>query len=162
MQTGDEMADVTWQDELAREMGEAERRASQRSADIAKAMAAREVKIAELWRLVDRVIEGANARVPEGGRRFHSEETDSPRSKAIFYGGRRLLLEVEALAYDRWRNEPAFYPSGLARVYVDPPARDATAFFCAVSAEGARWVVMPTRRQVGEATIAALLRALLS
>ncbi len=156
------MADVTWQDDLAREMGEAERRVSQRSTDIAKAMAAREVKIAELWRLVDRVIAAVNARAPEGGRRFYSEEATAPRSKAIFYGGRRLLLEVEALAYDRWRNEPAFYPGGLARVYVDPPARDATAFFCTISEDGARWVVMPARRPVGEETIAALLRALLS
>ena len=153
---------VTWEDDLAREMSVAERRASQRAADMARALAARDVKIAELWRLIDMVIERVNARVPPGSHCFHSEQTADPLSKAVFYGGRRLLFEVEALAYDTWRNEPAFCPGGLARVFVDPAARDLTALFCAISDEGTRWLVMPTCRPVTDETIGRLLRALLT
>src|SRR3954447_26742793 len=143
-------------------MSVAERRASQRAADIARALAARDVKIAELWRLIDMVIERVNARVPPGSHRFQSEQTEDPLSKAVFYGGRRVLFEVEALGYDTRANEPAFCPGGLARVFVDPPARDLTALFCAISDEGMRWLVMPTCRPVSDETIGLLLRALLT
>jgi len=153
---------VTWEDELAREMGEAERRVSQRAAGIARALAARDARITELWRTIDRVVASVNARVGPGGRHFHTEESTEPSSKAIFYGGRRLLFEVEALAYDTWRNEPAFYPGGLARIFVDPPARDLASLFCAISAEGAQWLVMPAGQPVTDKTIGQLLRVLLS
>lgn len=98
---------------------------------------------------------------PRGGRRLHSEESADPASKAIFYGGRRLLFEVEPLAYDTWRNEPAFSPGGLARVFVDPAARDLSSLFCALSDEGARWLILPGRRPLTDETIGQLLRALI-
>jgi len=152
----------SWEDSLAREMGQAEQRAAQRAAAVARAVAARDTGIAELWGLIDRVVDRVNRRVGPDGRRFHREEVVSPPSKAIYYGGRRLLFEVEALAYDAWHNEPVFCPGGLARIHVDPPARDLTALFYAVSSEGARWLVMPTRRRVTDETIGTLLRVLLS
>jgi len=153
---------VTWEDELAREMGQAERRASQRAEGIAKALAERDAQIAKLWRMIDRVVARVNARVAPGAHSFHTEESTEPSSKVIFYGGRRLLFEVEALAYDTWRNEPAFYPGGLARVFVDPRARDLASLFCAISADGAGWLVMPAGQPVTDEIIGQLLRILLS
>jgi len=155
---------MSWEEYLAREMGHAEDRAAQRADAIARTLAARETKIKDLWRLIDLVIARANSRVPDGRHRFQSEETDGPGpiTKTVYYGGRRLLFEVEALAYDAWRNEPAFYPGGLARVFVEPHARDLTSLFCAISDDGARWLIMPTRRPLGEETIVTLLRVLLS
>ncbi len=151
---------MAWEDELARRMGQTERRAGQRAEGIAKALATRDAQIAELWLLIDRVVDRVNARVGPDGRRLRTEESVAPASKAVFYGGRRLLFEVESLAYDTWRNEPAFYPGGLARVFVDPSARDLSALFCAVSDEGARWLVMPARQPVTDETIGQLLRVL--
>ena len=153
---------MAWEDELARQMSQAERQAAQRAEGITRALAARDAQIAELWRLIDRVVDRVNARVGPGGRRLQTEESSGPPSKAIFYGGRRLLFEVESLAYDTWRNEPAFYPGGLARVFVDPAARDLTSLFCAISDEGARWLIMPAGRVVTDETIGQLLRVLIS
>lgn len=151
-----------WEDDLARAMEGAERRAAQRAEAIARAAAAREAAITALWRRIDAVIERINARVPKGGRRFHSEESEGPRTKVVFFGGRRLLFEVEALAYDTWRNEPVFYSDGLARVFVDPPARDLNALFCAITEQGPRWVVQPDRAPVTDETLGALLRVLVT
>lgn len=152
---------MTWEDELARQMGQAEQRATRRAEGVARALAARDTQIAELWCAIDRVVERVNARVAPGGRRLHSEESADPASKAVFYGGRRLLFEVEPLAYDTWRNEPAFSPGGLARVFVDPAARDLSSLFCALSDEGARWLILPGRRPLTDETIGQLLRALI-
>ncbi len=153
---------MTWEDELAREMGHAERQASRRAEGIARALAARDTQIVELWGMIDRVVARVNARVTPGGRSFHAEESTNPPSKAVFYGGRRLLFEVEPLAYDTWRNEPAFYPGGLARVFVDPTARDLSSLFCAVSADGPHWLVMPASRPVTDELIGQLLRVLVN
>jgi hypothetical protein len=153
---------VTWEDELAREMGQAERQSSRRAEGIARALAARDAQIVDLWGTIDRVVARVNARVLPAGRRFHAEESADPPSKAVFYGGRRLLFEVEPLAYDTWRNEPAFYPGGLARVFVDPTARDLSSLFCAVSADGPRWLVMPASRPVTDELIGRLLRVLVN
>ncbi len=152
---------MTWEDELAREMGHAERQASRRAEGIARALAARDAQIVELWGMIDRVVARVNARVTPGGRRFHAEESADPPSKAVFYGGRRLLFEVESLAYDTWRNEPAFYPDGLARVFVDPTARDLSSLFCAISTAGPHWLVMPASRPVTDELIGQLLRVLI-
>ena len=152
---------MTWEDELTYEMLQADLHSADRPAAIARFLAAREYKIAELWRLFDQVIARVNARVPPGSRQFSSEESTAPPAKSGFYGERRLRLEVEALRYDTARREPAFYPGGLARVYVEPSAQDLTDLFCAVSPEGVRWLAMPARQPVTEETISRLLRALL-
>ena len=153
---------MTWEDDLAREMGHAERQSSRRAEGIARALAARDAQIVELWGMIDRVVARVNARVTPGGRRFHAEESTNPPAKAVFYAGRRLLFEVEPLVYDTWRNEPAFYPGGLARVFVDPTARDLSSLFCAVSADGPHWSVMPASRPVTDELIGQLLRVLVT
>lgn len=151
-----------WEDDLARDMEKAESRVIRHADAVARTVAAREAKIAELWRSIDRVTERVNDRVPLGRRRFRIEDTTGPLTKAVFYGGRRVLFEVEPLAHDTWRNEPAFCPGGLARVYVNPAARGLTMLFCAVSDEGPQWLVMPSRRPLTDETIGVLLRMLLS
>ena len=152
---------MNWEEDMAREMRQAEDRVSQRAEALTRTMAARNVKIAELWRLIDTVVDRVNSRVALGRHRFRIEETQQPPTKGVFYGGRRILFEVEALAYDTWRSEPVFYPGGLARVFVEPAGRDLSALFCVVSEEGARWLTVPARRPVTDETIAALLRVLL-
>jgi len=154
--------DVGWEDDLAHDMEKAENQVVRHADAMARTLAARDAEIADLWRSIDRVTEKVNERVPLGRRRFHIENTTSPLTKAIFYGGRRILFEVEPLVHDAWRNEPAFYPGGLARVYVHPVARDFTMLFCAVSDEGPHWLVMPSRHPLTDETIGALLRLLLS
>ncbi len=153
---------VGWEDDLACDMEKAESQVIRHADAVARTLAARDAKIADLWRSIDRVTERVNDRVPLGRRRFRIEDTARPLTKAIFYGGRRVLFEVEPLAHDTWRNEPAFCPGGLARVYVDPAARDFTMLFCAVSDEGPHWLVMPSRRPLTDEMIGALLRVLLS
>ena len=152
---------MTWEDELTTEMLHVEQQNANRAATIARFVAAREHKIAGLWQLIDDVVARVNTRVPPGGRQFRSEESTTPRAKTVIYGERRLRLEVEALRYDTARQEPAFYPDGLARVYVEPSAQDLSEFFCAVSPEGVQWLALPTRQPVTQETVSMLLRALL-
>jgi hypothetical protein len=153
---------VTWEDALVQDMNQAAQRTAERSAHLARTMAAREVKIAELWRRIDLILERVNSRVPAGGQHFTCEESADRTRRTVRFGARTLAFEVEPLVYDTWRNEPAFYPGGLARVYVEPPARDLTALFCAVSDEGARWLVMPTGHPLTDEIIVLLLRTLLT
>lgn len=153
---------MTWEDTLLQDMQRAEQRTAQRAADIARAVAARDVKIAELWRRIDLIVDRVNDRTPAGARRFESVQSDDCTCKTISYGERKLIFQVEPLVFDTWRNEPAFYPGGLARVFVDPPARDLTELFCAVTDEGARWLVMPTCRLVNDEIVATVLRMLLA
>ncbi|MCA1599320.1 MAG: hypothetical protein LC769_09965, partial [Chloroflexi bacterium] len=78
---------MTWEDELAREMGHAERQASRRAEGIARALAARDAQIVELWGMIDRVVARVNARVTPGARRFHAEEGTNRPAEAVIYGG---------------------------------------------------------------------------
>lgn len=152
---------MTWEDALVQDMNQAAQREAERSAHLARTMAARNVKIADLWRRIDLILERVNSRVPTEGPRFTCEENAEGTRRVVRFGSRTLAFQVEPLVYDTWRNEPAFYPGGLARVYVDPPARDLSSLFCAVSDEGARWLVMPTGHPLTDEIIVLLLRTLL-
>jgi hypothetical protein len=142
-------------------MNQAAQRAGERSAHLGRTMAARNVKIAELWRRIDLILGRVNGRVPADGPRFICEDNAEGTHRTVRFGPRALSFQVEPLVYDTWRNEPAFYPGGLARVYVDPPARDLSSIFYAVSDEGARWLVMPTGHHLTDEIIVLLLRTLL-
>jgi hypothetical protein len=142
-------------------MNQAAQRAAERTSHVGRTMAARKVKIAELWRRLDLMLERVNGRVPTEGPRFICEDNAEGTHRTVRFGSRTLTFQVEPLVYDTWRNEPAFYPGGLARIYVDPPARDLSSLFCAVSDDGARWLIMPTGQPLTDEIIVLLLRTLL-